>query len=246
MHVICEHTSYRIRKNNSSGFCNQDERDLSHHCISVVCGGAGIFFILKMLLLHLLDQNPQITNRAYPLIVQLSCSKFIWEFTGRYVWKWTDILSLWIFPVNSTLSVDNSECLGSIETCIYNILYQGQMWEDACPGDKWWRWQLSFSPRPVSAHSTSSLGCSQTCWPQPSCILSNISHTISHPWLPGCTRNQFVTNSGWWLRYPKAMRGCEYEIIFVKSGNWIQRDRNCTDWSLLKIFRTGFSKFRCM
>lgn len=106
------------------------------------------------------------------------------------------------------------------------------------------RWQLSSSPRPVSVHSTSSLKCSQTCWPQPSCILSNISNTISHPWLSGCTRNQFVTNSGWWLHYPKATRGREYKIIFVKSGNWIQRDNNCTDWSLLKIFRTGFSKFR--
>lgn len=40
-------------------------------CISV-CGGAGIFFILKMLLLRLLYRNPQITSRAYRQIPQLS------------------------------------------------------------------------------------------------------------------------------------------------------------------------------
>lgn len=40
------------------------------HCISV-CGGAGIFFILKMLLLRLLYRNPQITSRAYRQIPQL-------------------------------------------------------------------------------------------------------------------------------------------------------------------------------
>lgn len=91
------------------------------------------------------------------------------------------------------------------------------------------RWQLSFCPRPVSAYSTSALRHSQAHWPQPSCILTNISNTISHPWLSGCTRNQFVTNPGWWLHYPKAKRRCEHEVIFVKSGSRIQPDRNCMD-----------------
>lgn len=64
-------------------------------CISV-CGGAGIFFILKMLLLCLLYRNPQITSRAYRQIPQLRdhnmygrgkstdyfCSKFILEFVN--------------------------------------------------------------------------------------------------------------------------------------------------------------------